>query len=249
MLRSRMIDTTALLTNILSSVASTVQVHDGRLLINGVPTLLRGVNRHEFDCVRGIGVVTDADMIRDIKLMKQFNFNAVRCSHYPNARAWYSLCDRFGLYVVDEANIEAHAHLDTLCQSTEWRAAFLDRVRRMFERDKNHASIVIWSLGNEAGFGSNFVVLSDWLRARDCSRPIHYEQAKLEPAVDLVSFMYYTARQMIQAASEARERGDLRPFMLCEYAHSMGNSTGNLREYWDAFRSTPSLVRLVLALC
>ncbi|CAM2066470.1 Beta-galactosidase [Sulfidibacter corallicola] len=210
----------------------TVEIEGGRLLVNGKAITLRGVNRHEHDPVMA-QVVDEASMIRDIQLMKRLNVNAVRTSHYPNDPRWYRLCDRYGLYVVDEANIESHGMgYDpdvTLANKPLWEKAHMQRTVRMVERDKNHPSIIVWSLGNEAGDGVNFQATSKWVRHRDPSRPVAYEQARLKPHTQIVFPMY--ARDYMMAAY-AREHDD-RPYILCEYAHTMGNSGGNLRDYWD----------------
>jgi beta-galactosidase len=209
-----------------------VEIAGGLLRVNGVPVVLRGVNRHEHDPETG-QTVSEEGMLQDIALMKQHNINAVRASHYPNVPRWYELTDEHGLYVVDEANIESHG-IDcdpelTLAEKPEWLAAHLDRTVRMVERDKNHPSIILWSLGNEACDGENFVATSAWIHERDPSRPVMYEPAGQGEHVDLVTPMY--ARDYMLEAY-AREHDD-RPYIMCEYAHAMGNSVGNLAEYWD----------------
>jgi len=218
-----------------------VEITDGQLLINGVPIYLKGVNRHEHDPVTGRYVREDS-MIKDIQLMKQFNINAVRTSHYPNTPQWYELCDKYGLYVIDEANIESHGvepydRDKTLTDKPEWRQAFLDRTIRMVERDKNHACIIIWSLGNENGFGQNFVATYEWIKQRDPSRPVQSEDAGLEPYTDIFCPMY----DRIQKIKEYAEGEDPRPLILCEYAHAMGNSVGNLQDYWDVIYANTKL--------
>ncbi|MCP4713114.1 MAG: DUF4981 domain-containing protein [Planctomycetes bacterium] len=217
-----------------------VQIKDGQLLFNGVPIYFKGVNRHETDPDTG-HYVTEASMIRDIELMKQNNINAVRTSHYPNVPRWYELCDQYGLYVIDEANIESHGMgYDpdiTLGNKPEWTASHVDRVVRMLERDKNHASIVIWSLGNEAGDGVCFETASDWIHQRDSSRPVHYEQAALKPHTDIYCPMYARIPSIVQYA----QQNPTKPLILCEYAHAMGNSVGNLQDYWDAIEKYPNL--------
>ncbi|MGD8895740.1 MAG: glycoside hydrolase family 2 TIM barrel-domain containing protein [Acidobacteriota bacterium] len=213
-----------------------VEIHDGKILVNGQPILIRGVNRHEHDPETG-HVLSRERMIEDIRIMKQNNFNLVRTSHYPNVREWYDLCDEYGLYVISEANIESHgmgyAPDRTLGNNPEWKVAHLDRVERMVEAFKNHPSIIMWSLGNEAGDGVNFVASSDWVHDHEPTRPVHYELAGSGPHVDVVSHMYQKVWDM---ESEAREP-DPRPLILCEYSHAMGNSNGNFDEYWDLFRS------------
>jgi beta-galactosidase len=217
-----------------------VEIRGGQLLVNGVPVYIKGVNRHEHDARTG-HVVTEAQMRTDIRLMKQFNINAVRASHYPDAPLWYDLCDEYGLYVVDEANIESHGvSFDadkTLANKPEWQALHLDRTVRMVERDKNHPSIIIWSLGNEAGDGVNFEATHAWIRRRDPSRPVQYEPAGLTPHTDIYAPMY--AR--IPALKRYGSRPQSRPLILCEYAHSMGNSVGNLQDYWDVILGSPHL--------
>lgn len=207
-----------------------VELRDGQLLVNGRPILLRGVNRHEHDPAVGRYVSTDL-MLTDILLLKRHHINAVRTSHYPNDPRWYDLCDEYGIYLYDEANIESHAVWDRLTKDPDWEPAFLDRVQRMVERDKNHPSVIVWSLGNESGFGPNHVACSEWIRAHEPTRLIHYHPAGDDPAVDILGPMYPSVQQIIDLA---RTPGETRPVIMCEYAHSMGNSTGNLKEYWDA---------------
>jgi len=224
----------------------TVEIIDGQICINGMPVLFRGVNRHEHDPDTG-HTVSRASMIQDIRLMKQFNINAVRTSHYPDVPEWYDLCDEYGLYLIDEANIETHGVWDRLTKDPAWKTAFLERGMRMVERDKNHPSVIIWSLGNESGDGPNHEALSAWIRDRDPTRPIHYESAtgrrtyvgpETAPHVDIVSVMYPTVDQIIELAQTP---GEIRPLIMCEYAHAMGNSPGNLQEYWDAIEAHPRL--------
>jgi beta-galactosidase len=209
-----------------------VEVVGGQLLVNGEPITIWGVNRHEHDPVRG-HVVDESSMLEDIRLMKQYNINAVRTAHYPNVPRWYELADEHGLYLVDEANVEAHGmnfHPDgSLADYPEWLPAQMDRTRRMMERDKNHPSVIVWSLGNEAGDGANFQATSRWIHERDPSRPVLYEPAGERDHVDIVAPMYARAYQL-----EAYALGNPdRPLIMCEYAHAMGNSVGNLRDYWD----------------
>lgn len=215
-----------------------VEIRDGRFWVNGVPIYLKGVNRHEHDPDTGHTISVES-MIRDIRLMKQFNFNAVRTSHYPNDPRWYELCDQYGLYLIDEANLESHGIWDTPSKDPLWREAFVARAIRMVERDKNHPSVVIWSLGNESGHGPNHAAMADWIHRREPTRPVHYESAHHEPYVDIVSTMYPSIDRLIEFATR---EGEERPFVMCEYAHSMGNSTGNLQEYWDTIRSHRRLI-------
>ncbi|NLT74488.1 MAG: DUF4981 domain-containing protein [Chloroflexi bacterium] len=216
----------------------TVELRDGHLLINGTSVLLLGVNRHDHDPLQGKAVSREA-MLADIQLMKQHNINAVRTSHYPNDPYWLDLCDRYGLYVIDEANLETHGVWDKLSRDPEWQHAFLERVTRMVERDKNHASVICWSLGNESGHGPNHEAMANWVHQNDPTRFVHYESAGREPYVDVVSTMYPTVERIIEMATVP---DDPRPVMMCEYAHAMGNSCGNLREYVDAIRATDRLI-------
>jgi beta-galactosidase len=207
------------------------EVKDGRFLINGVRVLLKGVNRHEHDPRTG-HVISEVSMRQDLELMKRFNINAVRTCHYPDDPLWYDLCDEAGIYLVDEANIESHGmgYGDrSLAKDPVWGPAHLDRVRRMVERDKNHPSVVIWSLGNEAGDGVNFEDAYRWVKERDASRPVQYERALLRPHTDIYCPMYSSIEELAKYAGQPQTR----PLIMCEYAHSMGNSTGNLQDYWD----------------
>jgi len=216
-----------------------VQIKDGELLINGRVVLFKGVNRHEHEPQRGHAITVDS-MIADIRLMKQHNINAVRTCHYPNQPVWYDLCDEYGIYLIDEANIEAHGmgyDERSLARDPAFADAHMDRTVRMVERDKNHPSVVIWSLGNEAGFGPNFEATSAWIKQRDPSRPVHYERAGDDPATDIICPMYARPSHLAQYAEKPQER----PFILCEYTHAMGNSNGNLWKYWDLIYSKKHL--------
>jgi len=217
-----------------------IEITGGQLRVNGVPITIRGVNRHETDPVTG-HVVNEDSMIRDIQLMKRNNINAVRTSHYPNAPRWYELADRFGLYLVDEANVESHGYCcdpeTTLGNRPEWIEAHLDRTLRMFERDKNHPSVIFWSLGNEAGDGVVFEETHAALKRLDPTRPVQYEGAGQEPHTDLYVPMYARIPK-IEAYAQTNPS---RPLILCEYAHAMGNSVGNLQDYWDVIERYPSL--------
>lgn len=207
-----------------------VAIKDGQLLVNGMPTLFRGVNRHEWDPDLG-QVVTRERMLEDIRLMKQHNINAVRTCHYPDVPEWYALCDEYGLYLIDEANIESHGMgygKESLAHVASWGPAHLDRTIRMFERDKNHASVIIWSLGNEAGWGDNFRATAAWLKAHDTTRPVHYERDETGEVVDLITPMY--ARPEALRAYAAGQH--TKPYIQCEYSHAMGNSNGDLWAYW-----------------
>ncbi len=223
-----------------------VEVRDRNLLLNGKRILIKGVNRHEHDERTG-KTLSRADMVRDIEIMKRCNFNAVRLSHYPNDERWYELCDEYGLCLVDEANIESHAYYDQLCRDPRWASSFLERGMRMVLRDKNHPSIILWSLGNESGYGPNHDALAGWMRSFDPTRPLHYEGA-MRPewgqgrhtlasvkrglaASDIVSTMYPPVA-FLEEWAESTE--DPRPFIMCEYSHAMGNSNGSLSDYWAA---------------
>ena len=240
-----------------------IKIRDGQLWVNGKSIKLYGTNRHDHSPTGG-KTVTRQEMLADVLLMKRFNFNAVRTSHYPNDPHFYDLCDQYGLYVIDEANLETHGVRGLLSNQPEWSQAFMERAIRMALRDRNHASIIFWSLGNEAGTGPNHAAMAEWLRDLDPTRPIHYEGAQGDPTapdyhptnspdygrhslsnptdrpfVDMLSRMYPTVREL-EKLNEVDPSG--RPIVLCEYAHSMGNSTGNLQEYWDLIRSKPRLI-------
>ncbi|MBE8887702.1 glycoside hydrolase family 2 TIM barrel-domain containing protein, partial [Enterobacter hormaechei] len=226
-----------------------VEISNGLLKLNGKPLLIRGVNRHEHHPEKG-QVMDEATMRRDIELMKQHNFNAVRCSHYPNHPLWYTLCDRYGLYVVDEANIETHGMvpMSRLADDPRWLPAMSERVTRMVQRDQNHPSIIIWSLGNESGHGANHDALYRWLKTADPTRPVQYEGGGASTAAtDIVCPMYARVDQdqpfpVVPKWSIKKWIGlpdETRPLILCEYAHAMGNSFGGFASYWQAFRSHP----------
>ena len=213
-----------------------VELKGGQLLLNGKAIYLKGVNRHEHDPITG-HYISRASMIKDIELLKKANINAVRNSHYPNDPLWYELCDEYGIYLVDEANIESHgmgySEEYTLANKAKWRKAHLDRTKRMLERDKNFTSIIIWSLGNEAGDGKNFESTTSWIKDRDKTRLVQYEQAGEKAHTDIVAPMYPDIEQIIKYGSKSQDR----PMIMCEYMHSMGNSTGNMKEYWEAIEA------------
>ena len=219
-----------------------VEIIDGNLLVNGKAIMFRGVNRHEWDPVRGRSI-TEETMIKDIQLMKENNINAVRTSHYPNQERWYELCNEYGLYVIDEANIEAHGmqfhekSYGHIANDSTWTAQWIDRGKRMVERDKNQPCIIMWSMGNEAGDGTNFVKLYDWIKARDNTRPVVYQPAWYERHTDVVFPMYKNIKFISDYASKKTDK----PLILCEYAHAMGNSVGNLQDYWDTFEKYKAL--------
>ncbi|MCL2042767.1 MAG: DUF4981 domain-containing protein [Treponema sp.] len=235
------------------------------LLINGVSVKLKGVNRHDTDPV--MGHYTSLDHIkRDLDLMKQHNINTIRTSHYPNTPEFYRLCNRYGFYVIDEADQEMHGfcvyhssegwkyrNFDPGLPSEmpEWREAFLDRARRMVERDKNHPCIIMWSLGNETAFGSNLVAMADWMHVRDSTRLVHYERASAavrenkdknysDACVDVEGVMY-PSLELLEEAGKNKKK-DPRPFFICEYAHAMGNGPGGLSEYWELMNKYPRLI-------
>lgn len=212
-----------------------VEIIDGQLKVNGVRIRIGGVNRHEHDPITG-HTVSEESMIEDILIMKRHNVNAVRTSHYPNLPRWYELCDEYGLYVMDEANIESHGVWDKLTKDPEWETAFWERVMRMVERDKNHPCVISWSLGNESGFGPNHEVCADWCHRNDPTRPVHYHPAEDHPCIDILGPMYPSVQRIIDMAQVP---GETRPVIMCEYAHSMGNSTGNLQEYWQVVDDYP----------
>ena len=241
-----------------------IETKNGQLYVNGKSIKLYGVNRHDHDHKRGKSV-TREDMENDVLLMKRFNFNAVRTSHYPNDPYFYDMCDKYGIYVLDEANIETHGLMGYLTNQSEWHMAFQDRVVRMVERDKNHPSIIGWSLGNESGSGPNHAGAAGWVKEFDPTRFIHYEGAQGQPEhpdytaygseefrkkgrtanptdplwVDVISRMYANLEDL---EALAKSPYISRPIMECEYAHAMGNSLGNFQEYWDLMHSYPNLI-------
>ncbi|WNR42644.1 glycoside hydrolase family 2 TIM barrel-domain containing protein [Paenibacillus roseipurpureus] len=225
------------------------EIEDGLMKINGEIIVFKGVNRHEFDRDRGRSVEEES-MLADILLMKQYNINAVRTSHYPNHPRWYELCDQYGLYVIDETNLETHGSWSYLQEEEgdtvpgskpEWKGAVLDRANSMLQRDKNHPSIVIWSLGNESFGGDNFLHMHDFLREADPTRIVHYEGVfhwrASDRASDIESHMY----SKIEKIEEYAKSKPKKPFILCEYSHAMGNSCGNLFKYWELFDQYPIL--------
>ncbi len=218
-----------------------VEIKDGQFFVNGRSIKFFGVNRHEHDPDHGRAVPVSR-MIEDIKLMKSHNINAVRTSHYPDDPHWYDLCDQYGIYLIDEANLETHGVGGLLSNIPAWHTAFVERAIRMVERDKNHPSVVFWTLGNESGCGPNHAAMAGWIHDYDPTRPVHYEGAAGRPRdwpyVDVISRMYERIPGIIRLATN----DDSRPMVLCEYAHAMGNSVGNLREYWDAIRAHERLI-------
>ncbi|MCL6268940.1 beta-galactosidase [Sansalvadorimonas sp. 2012CJ34-2] len=224
-----------------------IEISDGLLKINGQPLLIRGVNRHEHHPEHG-HTLSREDMELDIRLMKQHNFNAVRNSHYPNHPLWYRLCDRYGLYVVDEANLETHGAepFNYFTNNPDWHQACFERVQRMVPRTRNHASIIIWSLGNESGYGCNLQSAYHWIKNSDPTRPVQYEAGGSDTDItDIICPMYARVGQdqnqgsVLKPAIEKHINlsGEQRPLILCEYSHVMGNSLGGYAEYWDAFHN------------
>ncbi|MFC5283556.1 glycoside hydrolase family 2 TIM barrel-domain containing protein [Pedobacter alpinus] len=242
---------------------------NGKMLINGKVTYIYGVNRHDHDPIKG-KALSRADLEKDVKTLKQFNFNLIRTSHYPNDPYFYELCDKYGMMVMDEANYETHGLGGKLSNDPAWTSAFMERTTRMVLRDKNHPSVVIWSLGNEAGRGPNNAAMAAWIHDFDITRPVHYEPAMGSPSVegyidpsdpkypksvdhahrlqnpvdqyyvDMVSRFYpgiFTPDLLLN-----QQNGDKRPIIFVEYSHSMGNSTGNMKEFWDIFRSRDRLI-------
>lgn len=215
----------------------TVEIKNRQFLVNGKPVLIKGTNRHEHSQMGR--TVSKELMLEDIKLMKQYNINTVRNSHYPTHPYWYELCNEYGLYVIDEANIESHGmgyDEKSLAKDPTWHDAHMDRTIRMYERSKNHPSIVTWSMGNEAGNGINFEKTYAWLKEHDNSRPVQYERSLEEYNTDIYCRMYASPEDIIAYTSKP---DTYRPMILCEYAHAMGNSVGGLKEYWDIFESNP----------
>lgn len=209
-----------------------VEMKHGMLHVNGTPILIKGVNRHEHDMHKGRTISVES-MIQDIRLMKQFNINAVRCCHYPNYEEWYELCNEYGIYLVDEANLESHGMMDTeegtLANMDGWDIPFMERMERMVERDKNITAIITWSLGNESGYGKHFETIYHWTKKRDTSRPVQYEGGGVKGLSDIYCPMYGRIWLLRQWANQRQQR----PLILCEYAHAMGNSVGNLNDYWE----------------
>ncbi|MFC7988036.1 glycoside hydrolase family 2 TIM barrel-domain containing protein [Streptomyces pilosus] len=208
-------------------------IRDGLMRINGRPVSFRGTNRHEMHPARGTAL-TREDLVEDIRLIKRTNINSVRTSHYPNNPLWYELADEYGLYLVDETNLETHGIRSEYPGSHPgWTAACVARARNMVHRDKNHPSVVIWSLGNEAGGGSTFTAMHDWIRSYDPTRVIQYEGDDRPGVSDIRSRMYESPARVEE---RARDTTDRRPYVMIEYSHAMGNSNGNFRKYWDVVR-------------
>ena len=222
----------------------TVEVCDRQLLVNGAPVMINGVNRHDHHPDRGPAVSVD-DMRADLFAMKRHNINAVRCSHYPNDHRFLDLCDELGFYVIDETNFESHAFITSLCHDGRYRDVLLERVARMVERDKNHPSVIVWSLGNESGYGAMHDAAAAWVRRYDRTRPLHYESALMfdlyaeAPVTDIVCPMYAPIDDIVAWTESGKDAR--RPLILCEYSHAMGNSNGSLADYYEAFEAHDGL--------
>jgi len=215
-----------------------IELKNAQVLVNGQPVLFKGANRHEMDPDGGY-VVSRERMLQDIRLMKMYNINAVRTCHYPDDNYWYDLCDRYGIYVVAEANIESHGmgyEEETLARVDSYRKAHLERNQRNIQRGFNHPSIIFWSLGNEAGYGPNFEAAYDWVKAEDSSRPVQYERAEKDGKTDIYCPMYYGYDD---CKKYAEDPASSKPLIQCEYAHAMGNSEGGFKEYWELIRKYP----------
>jgi beta-galactosidase len=225
-----------------------IEIRDRTLLINGKKIMIKGVNYHDHDGVTGKAISREL-LRQDLNLMKQYNVNAIRTSHYPKDPFFYDLCDQLGFYVIDEANIETHAYYQDLCRDPRYTRAFVERVQAMVERDKNHASIILWSLGNESGYGPNHDAAAGYARGTDPTRPLHYESAighfwggkgwcGGKRVSDIVCPMYPAIEDLI---SWSEAKADSRPLIACEYSHCMGNSNGSLSDYWAVFEKYEGL--------
>ena len=211
-----------------------VEMKNGQLCVNGQPVLIKGVNRHELDPDGGY-VVSRERMIQDVEMMKKFNVNAVRTCHYPDDNTWYDLCDEYGIYVVAEANVESHGMgygPQTLAKNEDFALAHLERNQRNVLRNYNHPAVIVWSMGNEAGFGPNFEACYKWIKEYDASRPVQYEQAHGNEFTDIYCPMYYDYKSSEKYGQTDHDK----PLIQCEYAHAMGNSLGGFKEYWDLIR-------------
>ena len=215
-----------------------IELKNAQLLVNGQPVLFKGADRHEMDPDGGY-VVSRERMLQDIQIMKQFNLNAVRTCHYPDDNYWYELCDKYGIYVVAEANVESHGmgyEKASLAKNPSYKKAHLERNQRNVQRGFNHPSIIFWSLGNEAGYGPNFKAAYDWIKAEDPSRAVQYEQANYDGKTDIYCPMYANYESCIKYCEDDSKQ---KPLIQCEYAHAMGNSQGGFKEYWDIIRKYP----------
>ena len=215
-----------------------IELKNSQLLVNGQPVLIKGADRHEMDPDGGY-VVSRERMIQDIQIMKKFNLNAVRTCHYPDDSFWYDLCDKYGIYVVAEANLESHGmgyDEATLAKVPSFKKTHLERNQRNVQRNYNHPSIIFWSLGNEAGYGSNFEAAYDWVKKEDPSRAVQYERSGYEGKTDIHCPMYLNYKDCIKYCEDDSKT---KPLIQCEYAHAMGNSEGGFKEYWDLVRKYP----------
>ena len=215
-----------------------IELKNSQLLVNGQPVLFKGADRHEMDPDGGY-VVSRERMIQDIQIMKKFNLNAVRTCHYPDDSFWYDLCDKYGIYVVAEANLESHGmgyDEATLAKVPSFKKTHLERNQRNVQRNYNHPSIIFWSLGNEAGYGSNFEAAYDWVKKEDPSRAVQYERSGYEGKTDIHCPMYLNYKDCIKYCEDDSKT---KPLIQCEYAHAMGNSEGGFKEYWDLVRKYP----------
>ena len=220
----------------------TSEIKDGKLLINGQYVLIKGVNRHEHDPYIG-HVISHESMERDIALMKQMNINTVRTCHYPDDPYWYELCDKYGLYVWDEANCESHAQgygEKSLAKDPQYKEMVWQRNRNMLERDKNHPSVIMWSMGNECGNGVNFEYTYNWMKNRDKTRPVTYERAIYDRNTDVIGLMYASPKYLQKFVDEGLDK-EGRPFIMVEYCHAMGNSMGGMQDYWDVIEANEQL--------
>lgn len=213
-----------------------IEIKNGRILLNGKQIMFRGVNRHEFNQDTG-RTITKEEMLEDVLMMKKHNINAVRTAHYPDLPYFYELCDQYGLYVIDEADLECHGFELTsdykmITADQNWEKAFVDRMERLVERDKNRASVIIWSLGNESEYGSNFAAMADYAKKADPTRPLHYEGDKNVQSTDIYSTMYSSVEQLIEIG---RNSENTKPHLHCEFGHAMGNGPGGLKDYWDVY--------------
>ncbi len=233
-----------------------VEIDNRQLLINGRAVYIKGANRHEHNQHTGKTLTTE-EMVQDIRLLKQHNFNAVRTCHYPDDERWYELCNKYGIYLVDEANIENHYYYDPICRSENYANAYMTRIQRMVRRDKNNPSIIMWSLGNESGHGWNQEMMYAWCHSYDTTRPVHYEGGirpeytqgnpdieslqRGKNVTDIINPMYPPISLIKEWADKAENLGEYRPFIMCEYSHAMGNSNGSLGDYWRTIRSNYGL--------
>ena len=220
----------------------TSEIKDGKLLVNGQYVLIKGVNRHEHDPYTG-HVISRESMERDIALMKQMNINTVRTCHYPDDPYWYELCDKYGLYVWDEANCESHAQgygEKSLAKDPQYKRMIWSRNCNMLERDKNHPSVIMWSMGNECGNGVNFEYTYDWMKDRDKTRPVTYERAIYDRNTDVIGLMYASPKYLQKFVDEGLDK-EGRPFIMVEYCHAMGNSMGGMQDYWDVIEANEQL--------